>query len=92
MILFVHEYSFSERRPPAQHITSEQSCGSSVQEAKARGYLFDMMAYGWVPFQCHNGELVSTYNDYNMSPWAFDKDLERPASEAVLMEVERVTI
>ncbi|KXH68993.1 hypothetical protein CSAL01_06610 [Colletotrichum salicis] len=39
------------------------------------------MAYGLVPSQCYNGDLVSTYNAYNMSPWAFDKNLTKPASE-----------
>ncbi|KAK1445590.1 hypothetical protein CMEL01_09833 [Colletotrichum melonis] len=39
------------------------------------------MAYGWVPSQCYNGDLVSTYNAYNMSPWAFDKNFTKPASE-----------
>ncbi|KAK1723678.1 uncharacterized protein BDZ83DRAFT_753319 [Colletotrichum acutatum] len=47
------------------------------------------MAYGWVPSQCYNGDLVSTYNAYNMSPWAFDKNLTKPASEQVLMAGER---
>lgn len=85
---FSHEYSLLSIESP-QHGVSKHACGSTVPEAKAKGCVFDVMAYGWVPSQCYNGDLVSTYNAFNMSPWAFDKNLTKPASEEVLMAGER---
>ncbi|KAK0377254.1 hypothetical protein CLIM01_05404 [Colletotrichum limetticola] len=85
---FSHEYSLLSIEP-SPHTVPIHTCGSTVPEAKANGCVFDVMAYGWVPSQCYNGDLVSTYNAYDMSPWAFDKNLTKPASEQVLMAGER---
>ncbi|KXH44071.1 hypothetical protein CSIM01_04375 [Colletotrichum simmondsii] len=85
---FSHEYSLLSIEP-SPHAVPLYTYGSTVPEAKAKGCVFDVMAYGWVPSQCYNGDLVSTYNAYNMSPWAFDKNLTKPASEQVLMAGER---
>ncbi|OHE91934.1 hypothetical protein CORC01_12784 [Colletotrichum orchidophilum] len=85
---FGHEFSLLSIES-SPHAALKHTCGSTVAEAKAKGCVFDVMAYGWVPSQCYNGDLVSTYNAYDMSPWAFDRNFTKPATEQVLMAGER---
>ena len=55
---------------PSNHVTRETSsvnpeqileCGTTPDEARARGCVFDVMHYSWIPAPCYNASLSQQY-------------------------------
>ncbi|KAK8067396.1 hypothetical protein PG997_014143 [Apiospora hydei] len=49
-------------------------CGVSPEEASAKGCVFDMLAFAWVPQQCFDAELSSTYNTYEDFEFFYERE------------------
>lgn len=58
------------------------TCGTTSDEARARGCVMEPMVYGWMPKECYYSDLSSEYNPYEDRAWytteTFD---ERVSSE-----------
>jgi hypothetical protein len=52
----------------------ESSCGSTAAEAKARGCVFDVMSFSWLPRDCYDEELVAEFLQATDAPWQWFSD------------------
>lgn len=72
---------------PDAQVPGEKQCGSSPEEARARGCLFEPQLSAWVPAQCGFGEVVrefqATFGDMHADwPWYWDANATRPVAPA----------
>ena len=52
-------------KPPPEIIT----CGTTSEEAQARGCIMEPMVYGWMPKECYYADLTSEYNPFEDREW-----------------------
>lgn len=45
------------------------TCGTTSDEARARGCIMEPMVYGWMPKECYYSDLSSEYNPYEDREW-----------------------
>jgi hypothetical protein len=50
------------------------ACDFSPKEAQAKNCQFDMLAFAWVPRQCFDAELASTWNTYHDFDFFYDEE------------------
>ena len=69
--------SSGQKTPSPNHIPSilESPCGSTPDEARARGCYFDIISFCWLPDACYDAELSTAFD--NMTTWAWFEDSER---------------
>lgn len=60
LTVFKHEINYAQ---PPPSVISDQilECGTSAQEARERGCVFDIMHYSWTPAPCFNQTLSEEY-------------------------------
>jgi hypothetical protein len=58
------------------------TCGTTSEEARARGCVMEPMVYGWMPKECYYDDLSSEYHPYEDREWyTTDKFEERVTPE-----------
>ncbi|EKG13613.1 hypothetical protein MPH_09222 [Macrophomina phaseolina MS6] len=62
--------------PPRQRISFDQ-CGSTSEEARARGCRFEMHNFAWVPAECYDEELGDEWDSH--MDWAFSRTANNSA-------------
>ncbi|KAH8806151.1 hypothetical protein F5884DRAFT_755695 [Xylogone sp. PMI_703] len=45
------------------------TCGTTSDEARARGCIMEPMVYGWMPKECYYGDLTSEYHPFEDRAW-----------------------
>ena len=65
-----------------RNLIESSSCGSSPREAKARGCIFDLMSWCWVPPACHDEQL--SQQNLDLGPWLWYEDVQ--ATRPVLQQ------
>ena len=63
-------------------------CGASIEEAKAKGCIFDNMSYAWVQPACHHEELLAEYRNRTEMPYYSDRSL-KPEYRIPIEEIMR---
>jgi hypothetical protein len=61
-------------QPSVVHEEELPHCGSSVEEARARNCIFDVMANGWTPPECYSARLTEEFLSLPDSRWYYDQD------------------
>ena len=51
-------------------------CGSSIEEARANGCIFDNMGFTWVQPACHQPDLLAEYRNRTEMPYYSDSSLK----------------
>lgn len=76
-------------KPPQFQMNSP--CGSTPEEAKAKGCHFDTISFCWLPSECYDSELVSTFESTRNWHYYADPEVrtENYLSLYRLSEVER---
>ncbi|KAI8631246.1 hypothetical protein F5Y19DRAFT_25287 [Xylariaceae sp. FL1651] len=71
--------------PEPAHFRMQSPCGSTPEEALARGCKFDLISFCWLPDECYDSELVETFEA--MRTWEYYADSERtePVSREELL-------
>lgn len=78
---------FALTSPHADQVAGEKQCGSSPDEARERGCLFEPQLSAWVPSQCGFDEIVhefqETFGDMHVEwPWYWDTNITRRVQPA----------
>jgi hypothetical protein len=69
-VKFAHTTDLIDRKS----LRRDYTCGASIEEAKAVGCVFDILAMAWIPPQCHDPKLVDEFRqERNWRYWA-DQD------------------
>ena len=50
-------------------------CGKSIEEARAKGCIFDNLSYSWVRPECHHPDLLAAYRNRTVIPYYTDRTL-----------------
>ncbi|KAH8662400.1 hypothetical protein BX600DRAFT_437796 [Xylariales sp. PMI_506] len=51
------------------------SCGTSIEEAKAKGCVFDYLSFHWVRPECYYGDLMAEYRNRTNTTYYYTRDL-----------------
>ena len=74
-------------RPGEEPVENGYWCGTTPEEARARGCKFDVILYSWVPPLCYDAELQQAYLDQRESEWY----LERGGGSGARVSQERAS-
>lgn len=73
---------------PGRHDTSKPHCGNTVEVARMRGCIYDIMLGGWTPPQCYSEKLETEFMTLPELKWYYDEAHTREIPLQVLKQGE----
>lgn len=86
LVLTIFALSFNIRTQNSAVTTSP--CGSTAQEARARGCHFDVISFCWLPDACYDEELSTTFDNITTWEWFLDPNRTQPIAHEEAMTGE----
>lgn len=88
-----HTHHSHDTTPPQPSHKEPKQCGTSPEEARHRGCIFEPQLTAWVPRDCAFPEVVAEYQDAvgDMMadwPWFWDPDASRPVEPASIPSLQ----